>query len=122
MARISSIQPRKQRKFRYNAPIHIRGAFLNAPLAADLREKYGKRSFRVVTGDTVKVLRGESKGTEGVVDKVDVKNSKVIVHGVSIKKANGEDAPKPIDPSKVMITKLNTKDSIRMSRLEVKKA
>ena len=59
MARISSIQPRKQRKFRYNAPLHIRGAFLHAPLAADLREKYGKRSFRVVTGDTVKVLRGE---------------------------------------------------------------
>ena len=122
MARISSIQPRKQRKFRYNAPLHIRGAFLHAPLAADLREKYGKRSFRVVTGDTVKVLRGEFAGTEGVVDKVDVKNSKVIVHGVSIKKANGEDAPRPIDPSKVMITKLNTKDSIRMSRLEVKKA
>ena len=89
MARISSTQPRKQRKFRYNAPIHIRGAFLHSPLASDLREKYGKRSFRVVTGDTVKVLRGEFKGIEGVVDGVDVKNTKVLVHGVSVKKANG---------------------------------
>ncbi|HJJ42583.1 MAG TPA: 50S ribosomal protein L24 [Methanocorpusculum sp.] len=120
MARISSIQPRKQRKFRYNAPNHVKGAFLNAPLSSDLREKYGKRSFRVVTGDTVKVLRGEFSGTEAVVDKVDVKNTKVLIHGVSSKKANGEEVPRPIDPSNVMIVKLNTKDSIRIARLEVK--
>lgn len=120
MARIASIQPRKQRKFRYNAPIHVRGAFLHSPLSKDLRTKYGKRSFRVVTGDTVKVLRGEYAGTEGVVDKVDVKNIKVHVHGATIKKANGEDVSRPIDPSKVMITKLNLKDSKREARLEVK--
>ncbi|MDO9522914.1 MAG: 50S ribosomal protein L24 [Methanocorpusculum sp.] len=120
MARISSTQPRKQRKFRYNAPIHIRGAFLHSPLASDLRKKYGKRSFRVVTGDTVKVLRGEFKGIEGVVDGVDVKNTKVLVHGVYVKKANGEDVPRPLDPSKIMITKLNTKDAMRVARLEVK--
>jgi len=120
MARISSIQPRKQRKFRYNAPIHVRSAFMNAPLAADLRTKYGKRSFRVVTGDTVKITRGQYKGTEGVVDKVDAKNIKVMIHGVSLKKANGEEVPRAIDPSKVMITKLNTKDAKRMARLEVK--
>jgi len=120
MARISSTQPRKQRKFRYNAPIHIRGAFLHSPLAGNLREKYGKRSFRVVTGDTVKVLRGEFKGIEGVVDKVDVKNTKILVHGVTVKKANGEDVPRPVDPSKIMITKLNTKDAKRIARLEVK--
>ncbi len=120
MARISSVQPRKQRKYRYNAPIHVKGAFLHAPLATDLREKYGKRSFRVVTGDTVKILRGEYAGTEGVVDKIDVQNSKFLVHGVSIKKANGEEVSRPIDPSKVMITKLNTKDAIRMARLEVR--
>jgi len=122
MARISSIQPRKQRKFRYNAPIHTRSAFMNSPLAADLRTKYGKRSFRVVTGDTVKITRGQYKGTEGVVDKVDAKNIKVMVHGVSLKKANGEEVPRAIDPSKIMITKLNTKDAKRMARLEVKKA
>jgi len=120
MARISSTQPRKQRKFRYTAPLHVKGAFLHAPLASDLREKYGKRSFRVVTGDTVKVTRGEFKGTEGVVDKVDVKNTKVMVHGVSVKKSNGEDVARPLDPSKIMITKLNTKDAKRVARLEVK--
>jgi large subunit ribosomal protein L24 len=120
MARISSTQPRKQRKFRYNAPIHTCGAFLHSPLAGNLREKYGKRSFRVVTGDTVKVLRGEFKGIEGVVDKVDVKNTKILVHGVTVKKANGEDVPRPVDPSKIMITKLNTKDAKRVARLEVK--
>ncbi|MDR0439140.1 MAG: 50S ribosomal protein L24 [Methanocalculaceae archaeon] len=120
MARIASIQPRKQRKFRYNAPIHIRGTFLHATLAVDLRKRYGKRSFRVVTGDTVKVLRGEFAGTEAVVDKVNVKNAKIFVHGVSVKKANGEDVPRPIDPSKVMIIKMNLKDIKRVARLEVK--
>ncbi len=120
MARISSTQPRKQRKFRYNAPIHTRGAFLHSPLALSLREKYGKRSFRVVTGDTVKVLRGEFKGIEGVVDNVDVRNTKILVHGVTVKKANGEDVPRPLDPSKIMITKFNTKDAKRVARLEVK--
>ena len=120
MARIASIQPRKQRKFRYNALIHVRGAFLHATLADDLRKKYGKRSFRVVTGDTVKVLRGEFAGTKAVVDKVDVKNTKVLVHGVAVKKANGEDVPRQVDPSKVMITKLNLKDAKRVARLEVK--
>ena len=120
MARIASIQPRKQRKFRYNALIHVRGAFLHATLSDDLRKKYGKRSFRVVTGDTVKVLRGEFAGTKAVVDKVDVKNTKVLVHGVAVKKANGEDVPRQVDPSKVMITKLNLKDAKRVSRLEMK--
>ena len=70
MARIASIQPRKQRKFRYNAPIHVRGAFLHATPAADLRKKDGKLSFSVVTGYTVKVLRGEFAGTAAVADKV----------------------------------------------------
>ncbi|MDR3102036.1 MAG: 50S ribosomal protein L24 [Methanocalculaceae archaeon] len=120
MARIASIQPRKQRRFRYNASIHVRGAFLHATLAADLRKTYGKRSFRVITGDTVKVLRGEFTGTEAAVDKVDMKNLKIQVHGVVVKRTNGEDVPRPLDPSKVMITKLNLKDTKRVARLEVK--
>ena len=42
-----SSQPRKQRKFRVNAPLHVKGTFLNAPLIKDLRAKHGARTVRV---------------------------------------------------------------------------
>ena len=118
MVHIASIQPRKQRKFRYTAPNHIRGAFLHSNISKDLRQKYGKRSVRVVKGDTVKVLRGNFVGIEAIVDKVDVKNTKIYIHGVVIKKVNGEEVPRPINPSNVMITQLNLNDPRRVSRLE----
>ena len=44
MVRIESTQPRKQRKARYNAPAHLRGKFLSAPLSPELRTQYKKRT------------------------------------------------------------------------------
>jgi large subunit ribosomal protein L24 len=60
MVRIESKQPRKQRKARYNAPAHLRGKFISAPLSPALRTQYKRRTLRVVKGDTVKLLRGDS--------------------------------------------------------------
>jgi large subunit ribosomal protein L24 len=111
----TSIQPRKQRKAMYNAPHHVRSRFLSAPLSDDLQKKYGKRSLRVVKGDTVKVTRGDFKGDEGIVDDVNTKDSTVTVHGVSLTKADGKDVPRPIHASKVIITKLNTTDTKRVT-------
>jgi len=110
MVRIESKQPRKQRKARYTAPAHLRSRFLHAPLESSLREEYKTRSARVVKGDTVKVMRGESAGTEGVVDLVDTRKYKIVVQGVAIPKADGTEMPRPVDPSNVQITKLNLKD------------
>ena len=120
MVRIASSQPRKQRKIRYNAPIHLRGSLLHSMLSPELREKHGRRNVRVVTGDTVKVLRGEHAGTTGVVEGIDVKRFAIQVHGVTVKKADGTEVARPLDPSKVMITKLNLKDPKREERLGVK--
>ena len=118
MVRIASKQPRKQRKARYDATQHQRSTMLGAPLTPALREKYGgKRTLRVVTGDTVKVLRGSHVGEEGVVDGVDTRTYKIIVHGVSVKKADGTEVPRKVDPSNVQITKLNLKDPRRAARL-----
>ncbi len=118
MVRIASKQPRKQRKARYDATQHQRSTMLGAPLAPALREKYGgKRTLRVITGDTVKVLRGDFVGEEGVVDGVDTRTYKIIVHGVSVKKADGTEVPRKVDPSNVQITKLNLKDPRRAARL-----
>ena len=117
MVRIISSQPRKQRKIRYNAPAHVRGDFLRAPLAKTLRTQYNRRSFRVVMGDTVKMIRGNSAGHEGLVDKVCTKNYKIWVHGVTGTKADGTEVPRPVDASNVQITKLNLADKRREAKL-----
>ncbi|MHC1626286.1 MAG: 50S ribosomal protein L24 [Methanoculleaceae archaeon] len=121
MVRISTEQPRKQRKARYNAPLHRRGRYLTAPLSRKLREEYGRRRLRVVTGDTVKVTRGDFAGEEGVVDGVNLKTCRLLVHGVSQEKADGTEVPRPVDPSNVVITRLNLKDPLRAARLEAKR-
>ncbi|NYT04973.1 MAG: 50S ribosomal protein L24 [Methanomicrobiales archaeon] len=117
MVRIVSKQPRKQRKLRFNAPLHQRGRFLSAPLSSELRTKYGTRAARVAKGDTVQVLRGDFSGESGVVDGVDTSACKLLVHGVSSTKADGTEVPRPIDPSNVRITKLNLKDKAREARI-----
>ncbi len=113
MVRIESNQPRKQRKARYNASAHQRGRFLNAPLSEALKGQYNRATLRVIKGDTVKVVRGESSGEEGLVDEVDMEAYKIVVHGVTSTKADGTEVPRPVDPSKVQITKLNLKDERR---------
>lgn len=117
MARIASEQPRKQRKARYNAPSHVRSKYLNAPLSDALKEKYKKKTLRIVKGDTVKVTRGDFVGSEGVVDEVDTTKLKVIVHGVSSTKADGTEVPRAIDPSNVQLTKLKLDDKRRVAKL-----
>ena len=118
MVRIISKQPRKQRKARYNAPAHLRSRFLNAALSSALRDQYKTRSLRVVKGDTVKILRGESAGTEGLVEMVDTRKSRLVVEGISIPKSDGTEMPRPVHPSNVEITKLNLKDKRRAEHIE----
>jgi len=68
---IRSKQPRKQRKYRANAPKHIIHKFLGAKLSKELRQKYTKKTIPVRTGDTVKIARGQFKGRSGKVESVD---------------------------------------------------
>ncbi|MCX6748284.1 MAG: 60S ribosomal protein L26, partial [Candidatus Pacearchaeota archaeon] len=42
---LGSSQARKQRKYRANAPLHLRHKLMNANLSKDLRKKLGKRSI-----------------------------------------------------------------------------
>ena len=117
MVRVISSQPRKQRKARYNAPHHMRGSLLHASLSKELQGKYKRRSIRVIKGDTVKVLRGDHAGTEGLVDYVITRDARIVVDGVSVKKADGTEVPRPVDPSNVMITELNLEDKRREQKL-----
>jgi len=57
----SSTQKRKQRKYQFKAPLHIKHRFMNAALDTELKKEYGIRSLPVRKGDTVKVMVGDSK-------------------------------------------------------------
>lgn len=102
----TSKQRRKQRKYQYNAPYHVRSRFLHVHLDSTLRKKHETRSIRIRKGDTVKVLRGQFKGTVGKVDRVDMHKVKVYVNGVDRPKRDGSKSLLPLHPSNLMITSL----------------
>jgi len=115
---MKSIQPRKQRKNLYNAPLHKRRKWLASHLAEDLMLKYNKRSVPVVRGDTVKVVRGNFKNHVDKVREVDLVRQVIEVEGVVTTKVDGSKVPRPIHPSNVIITKLNLTDPKRREKLE----
>ena len=120
MAKTLTSKPSKQRKRLYTAPLHIRYKLLAAPLASELREKYGFRSLPVRVGDKVQVLRGDFKGFEGKVLNVNRKKFRITIEGITREKVDGTTINVPIHPSKVMITELNLDDKWRRKIIERK--
>ena len=114
----SSIQPRKQRLYRAHAPHHQARKQMASHLSEELLLKYNRRSLTVITGDEVKVLRGDHKGKSGKIVGVDVSVRKVVVEGVTNKKADGTEVPLPVDPSNLVIVKLNLEDKRRETKLD----
>ena len=112
-----SVQPRKQRKFRFNAPLHTRQKFVRAHLSKELREKYGKRSCSLKTGDKIKVMRGSFKGKTGKVERIDLKKSKIYITGMDAVKKEGTKYLIPFEPTNLMITELNLDDKKRKAIL-----
>lgn len=102
-----SVQPRKQRKYLYNAPLHIKQKMLGVHLSSELRKKYGLRTVRVIKGDKVKVLRGKFKKKEGKIDFVNIKKELVFISGMDIIKKDGTKIPIGLPPSNLMIVILN---------------
>ena len=112
---IRSKQPRKQRKYNYNAPLHIKGKFMAAHLSKDLMKKYNRRSIRLRKGDKVILLRGQFKKKKGNVERVDLKKSKVYISGVEMIKKDGTKVFYPIHPSNLVVTELNLDDKKRIA-------
>lgn len=115
-----SSQTRKQRKYRHNAPLHVKSKFLSVHLESSLKKKYNIRNIRVRKGDTVKILRGTYKGKSGKVDRVSLKYSKIFVHGIEQMKTDGSKSLVEIEPSNVMITDLDLSDKKRSLKFKVK--
>jgi len=116
-----SKKPRKQRKFRRAAPLHIKQKMLKSNLAPALREKYNRRSFTPRVGDKVKVLRGRFKGKEGTVKEVSLKKLRLSIQGVEITKNDGTKVFPFLDPSNLQITELKLEDKKRKKIIARKK-
>ena len=102
----SSTQVRKQRKYNFNAPNHLRHKMLNTNLSKELRKELGFRSFPVRSGDIVKIMTGQFKGKSGKVDKVNLAKIRVYVEKTGVKRQDGSISLYPISPSNLQITKL----------------
>ena len=103
----ASSQPRKQRKYLANAPLHLRRKFVNVNLSKDLRKKQKKRSIQIKKGDKVKIMRGKFKGEVRNVVEVNLKKSKVIVEGIQVKKMDGSKVNIKLQPSNLQIIELS---------------
>jgi len=115
---IKSKQPRKQRKFLYNAPLHVRRKILSAHLSKELRMKYKRRGFPIRKDDEVEVMRGEHRKKRGKISKVDLKKYKVYVEGITIKRTDGTERQIAFHPSNLKIVNLNLQDKLRVKALE----
>ena len=116
----TSTQPRKQRKYRFNAPLHIKQKFMRAHLSKELRKKYSKRNFSLRKGDNVKIMRGQFRNKHGKIERVNLKGTFVYITGIEVAKRDGTKTLFPIHPSNLMITELNMDDKIRQQMLERK--
>ncbi|MBU2589720.1 MAG: 50S ribosomal protein L24 [Nanoarchaeota archaeon] len=117
---IRSKKPNKQRKYVYNAPLHIQHKLVNVHLSPELRKKYGKRNIGVRKEDQVKILRGQFKGKTGKVVAVNLKKQKVNIEGIENIRKEGTKAYYPLQPSNLMITELFLDDKKRKELLERK--
>ena len=116
---MKTIQPRKQHKMLHEAPSHVRSKLFSAPLSSTLKDTHRVSSIPIRTGDTVRIMRGDKKGVEGKVTKVDRSKYRLFVEGITREKVDGTAIQVPIHPSKVMITNLNLDDKRRRESLKV---
>ncbi len=115
-----SRQPRKQRKYLANAPLHIRHKLMSVHLSKELRKKYGKRNFPVRRGDVVKVFNGEYKKKTGKIAEINMKKLKVLIDGIYKSKKDGTKIKVYFHPSNLMIQELNLDDKKRLKAINRK--
>ena len=113
-----SRQPRKQRKYIANAPLHLKRKFMSAMLGKELRKKYGVRNIGVRKGDEVAVMKGKFKKKKGKITEVNMRKMRVAVEGLQMTKKDGAKVNAWFHPSNLKIVNLNVDDMRRLKRLK----
>jgi large subunit ribosomal protein L24 len=117
------MNPRKMRNHQiYYATMKNASKQLSCALSKDLRKKYGKRSARIIEGDTASIVRGEFAGVDGKVTKISIANRGVNIEGVKKEKLKGEKFDVYVHTTNIVISGLNSDDKWRINKLEGKKA
>nr|AJS12173.1 50S ribosomal protein L24P [uncultured archaeon] len=111
---ISSNQPRKQRKYLANAPLHIKHKFLSSNLSKELRKKHGKRNLPLRKGDDVLVMRGSSRKKKAKISEINLRKGFVYLEGIQRTKKDGAKVNVPFHPSSLQIQGLNLDDKKRI--------
>ncbi len=114
-------KPSKQRKMLFQAPNHIRHRLFSSRLSDNLRASHRVKSLPVRSGDTVQIMRGDHKGLEGKVTRIDRKKYRIYLEGLTREKVDGSTIFVSVHPSKVTITNLTLDDKWRKKILEKKK-
>jgi large subunit ribosomal protein L24 len=99
-------------------PKHQRDKMVGAMLEDSLRKQYGRKNVRVIKGDSVRVMRGEYKGVEGKIEKVNTEHATFHIEGIQREKIRGGQVKVPIHSSNVMVIGLNLDDDHRSSKLQ----
>ncbi|MFB6209770.1 MAG: 50S ribosomal protein L24 [Candidatus Nanohaloarchaea archaeon] len=115
----SSTNPSKQRKYRQNAPLHVKDRLVSANLSNELREELGTRNIRVRTGDRAKVVRGDDRGSEGIVNSIDREEEVVYIDGIERERADGSKQQKALRPSNLQLVALNVENTDRIEKYDV---
>ena len=113
--------PKKQRKRLFNAPAHLRHKLMAAHLSSELAASRGIKTLPVRKGDTVRIERGDNKGFEGKVSRVDLSEYRIYLEGLTREKTDGTNIFISVHPSKVQIRNLNLDDKRRKDILGRKK-
>ena len=104
----------------FQATLQTRSKQMGSALSKDLQKKYGKKSARVIEGDSITIVRGEFKGVDGKVAKISPQKSSVAIEGVKKEKTKGDKFDVYIHTSNLIITSLNSDDKWRMAKLQGK--
>ena len=104
----------------YRATFQTKSKQLGSALSKNLHKKYGKRSVRVIEGDSVTIVRGEFKGVDGKISRISIQKNSVAIEGIKKEKSKGEKFDVYIHTSNLLVTSLNTGEKWRMVKLEGK--
>ncbi|MFH1257189.1 MAG: 50S ribosomal protein L24 [Candidatus Diapherotrites archaeon] len=110
---IESAKPKKQRKFKAMLPLHLKRKQLSSHLSKELRKGIGRRAVEARKGDKAKVLRGDFRGKEGKIVRVDVARQKLFIEKLVRKKADGTEKLVPFNASNLLLVELERSDDRR---------
>lgn len=86
-------------------------------LSSNLKKEYNRKSLRIVKGDSVKIMRGEYKGVEGKVEKLNTVKGRLSIEGVQREKIKGGQVKVQIHASNVRIMSLHLDDKYRKNKI-----